>query len=145
MGCDVHTLVSVKKKVVAHDIAYGRSYATFGALAGVRSMEYEPIAEQRGLPSSITLNDKADVDLPYLFKNEYIENGPQLTNKYWLGEHSYSYLSLEEISKYCKKIKKKDDKEKLGMLFQIKEDLERIAKMFKVDASDVELVMGFDS
>jgi hypothetical protein len=103
MGCDIHTAVEVKNGDGWHwdrsekfpdvyregkftDEPFDwRSYGMFGFLANVRNYSQVPtIVEDRGLPDDLSpeLADQDDDDAR------------------WLGNHSFSYLTLRELLDY---------------------------------------------
>ena len=91
MGCDIHCRahdadgndITFRGQWSEADPEYGpgepfggRNYGVFGFLAGVRNYsDVTPIAEPRGLPDGVKNND---------------DN--------WLGDHSFSWLSVAELS-----------------------------------------------
>ena len=92
MGCDIHNYAEVKKNgtwtrslVKLRD---DRDYRSFALFAGVRNYEgpafIQPISEPRGLPPDCVTADTAGL--------EYEDPG-----YVWLGDHSYSWLSLAEL------------------------------------------------
>lgn len=99
MGCDIHTAIEVRngdgwhleqREVFPDDFHEGRfttdpfdwrNYGLFGFLADVRNYSrVPPISETRGLPDDLSpeLEDQDD-DAP------------------WLGDHSFSWLSVAEL------------------------------------------------
>ena len=84
MGCDIHSRgerkVDGKWKLILGPEPFGdRNYSVFAFLAGVRNYsEVPPISEPRGLPDDI--DDDGDGD--------------------YFGDHSYSWLSLDELLKF---------------------------------------------
>jgi hypothetical protein len=101
MGCDIHMILQIKKNgkfETLKDFIVGdyRSYNAFAVLANVRNGygfagcdtgdEWPYISEPRGLPDDFLIND----DYRLLVNGEEI----------WLGEHSHSYLTLDEIDTF---------------------------------------------
>jgi hypothetical protein len=153
MGCDIHaTYVAEKQgelKVVEVDVIDVRSYVLFGALAGVRSNLIRPLDGVVGRG----LTDKMQ---------ELFPEGDAL-----LGDHSFTYLSLDEITELSKRISAekpaeikcccpchKDDEEVidnteeieytnyvLGVLYSIISEMNTLAENY----DNMYLVMGFDS
>lgn len=82
MGCDIHATIEAKhthpeswwEVWATGDLGTIRWYVTFGALAGVRGEDCQPVALPRGIP----------------------EDSPQRHDDTWLGDHSRSWLTLEE-------------------------------------------------
>jgi hypothetical protein len=83
MGCDIHCraerCVNGKWEVIPKLYPFDwRQYGMYGFLANVRNYsDVPPISEPRGLPPDCTSNDEDD--------------------SRWLGDHSYSWLSLAEL------------------------------------------------
>lgn len=136
MGCDIHMVLQIKdndewKTTEILDI--DRNYTLFGILAGVRDGTYKTISEPKGLPKddpSIVVDEVKFLHLDY----EGIED------RFWLGDHSHSYLTAKELLKY----KWTDDiigeiPEKFRQLIR---DMSYIAKK---DLNKVRIVFGFDS
>lgn len=68
------------------EIEADRNYALFAALAGVRNYgNITPISEPRGLPEDFETINGDEVKLAY--------SG----GKVWMGDHSYTWLTLEEM------------------------------------------------
>jgi hypothetical protein len=103
MGCDIHTAVEVRRDGEWHwdgravfPSAYDegkfvrepfdwRNYGMFGFLANVRNYSrVPPISEDRGLPADLSpeLSDQDGADVT------------------WLGDHSFSWLSLAELQAF---------------------------------------------
>lgn len=81
MGCDIHTRTEKRDGDRWISLGYQpfdwRCYGMYAFLAGVRNYSgVTPIAEPRGLPPDTS----------------YVE-----TDEDWLGEHSFSWLSLDEL------------------------------------------------
>lgn len=95
MGTDIHSVVQVKSygddwQTVEHRLnGDPRSYDYFAILAGVRNGSgfagiktgdgYKPIAEPKGLPDDFAITE-----------DQYHQGT-------WMGEHSYSWVTLEEM------------------------------------------------
>lgn len=97
MGCDIHGRVQVKrwndKWVDVGEIPDDRNYALFGALAQVRKYDVRPIDTARGLPEDVHMEgDYLMVEL-----EEFSQDEGCAKLQYWMGDHSYSWLSLDEI------------------------------------------------
>lgn len=112
MGCDIHMVAEHRKdgrwtRVLPPEHAWdpwlveqnwlddarqewfhNRNYALFGVLAGVRG-DGPPIAEPRGLPGDVGEEVRAMID-----------NDGRDSDVYWLGDHSFSWLTLDEILAY---------------------------------------------
>lgn len=92
MGCDIHIIAQKRVNGVWEPVRGNfyegsypfdwRSYGMFGFLAGVRNYsDVPPIALPRGLPDGVPDQDGDDDDE-------------------WLGDHSYSWLSVEELAAF---------------------------------------------
>lgn len=93
MGCDIHVYAEVQEngkwKRSDLEVPDDRNYWTFGILANVRNGygfagvdtgdAVRPISEPRGLPADRATFDDDDV---------------------WLGDHSFSWLTLAELKAY---------------------------------------------
>jgi hypothetical protein len=99
MGTDIHAVIQVliagSWVTVALNPANGeRHYQTFAILAGVRGRgDLPPIALPRGLPADFPVDEEKYHTLP---------PQPERAPLYWMGSHSYSYLTLAELQKYAK-------------------------------------------
>lgn len=82
MGCDIHAHIEVKlddKWEHYSHLYIERSYALFGKIAGVRSDEFDPVAEPRGLPEDMSVVTAFDAKL-------------------WEGDmHSTGWLTADEM------------------------------------------------
>lgn len=84
MGCDIHTQAERRvdgkwKRLDGFAPFDWRWYGMFGFLANVRNYsEVPPLAEPRGLPPDADYDEERDGDR-------------------WLGAHSFSWLSLDEL------------------------------------------------
>ncbi len=86
-----------------------RDYTLFNILAGVRGDSYKPISYPKGLPEGFEMTNRKEAMCTYhpthLTKDEDWDPGV-----FWMGEHSYSHLTLQEINKYnWNKVYLKDD------------------------------------
>lgn len=103
MGCDIHGVLQrewgdARGWETVDQIDEDRSYAVFAALAGVRNYEdLKPIAEPRGLPDDFKLDDDEHV----------FEDMEGNLRRVWIGDHSYSWLSIDELNAW-------PEKERLG-------------------------------
>lgn len=134
MGCDIHAAVFAKAPdgygplyICAFDEP--RWYALFGAMAGVRSLEYDFIPP-RGLPDYAT----KDKYCPMCYR--YPKDGEQA---WWFGDHSFSWLTTAEYRKACEQVSA--DGSELGTYGGI------LALMEAMDKQGYEctIVFGFDS
>ena len=135
MGCDIHTVLQVRREgnweTVATEVYDNRFYTLFGILAGVRCSYVDPIDEPRGLPA----------DFVHTTKDQEVSTIDQNNLSFWMGYHSFSHLTLEELVKDKKKRKDEEEVEALdGLIDAINSNLQD-----KVQTKDVRLVFGFDS
>lgn len=140
MGCDIHSVAQVKKngvwKTVLQDVAGDhRSYDTFAMLADVRNGSgfagvktgggFEPISQPKGFPDDFDVDDHEyhlitpgtpsgdtyDWAEPAYREARLADKASE--KKVWMGDHSYSWLSLPEINAYIKR-KSTEQAEKCG-------------------------------
>lgn len=84
MGCDIHSQAEKRvngkwERIPAFEPFDWRQYGMYGFLADVRNYsDVKPIAPRRGIPQD------ADVD----------------EDEHWLGDHSFSWLSVEELASF---------------------------------------------
>lgn len=93
MGTDINIMLQKKEKgkwVDKGELELGRNYQLFSVLAGVRGSS-KPIAYPRGLPDDFVVETEIEGKG---YERENMHNG------FWMGEHSFSYLGLDEILKY---------------------------------------------
>lgn len=132
MGCDIHMILAKKSKntykcIKQFDLY--RQYRLFGLLAGVRDVSVEPIVAPRGILSGAP--------------QEWYSGAPELDlwqeeDTIWLGDHSFSYLTLEDFINYKKYGQYMLDSE--GDWTQLKELIFELV----VNKNSI-LVFGFDS
>lgn len=148
MGCDIHSVAQVKRNnqwiTVESKIGKdARDYELFGLLAGVRGWS-EPIHEPRGVPSDFDM-----INQYHTFYDKKIFD----TNIFYMGEHTYSYYTLEELNDvYDKQNKpcetcgryKTDDVIRADLTWIISH-LNKIKEEYIAEDSDIRLVFGFDS
>lgn len=102
MGCDIHGVLQHKEKgqwVDKEILDIDRNYSLFGVLAGVRGFYEVPIDEPRGLPKDFHVVERPEyTGTKYrpsaIYESEYGDPG------IFMGDHSFTYLTLEEIQKY---------------------------------------------
>ena len=142
MGCNIHTVW--QKKVgdswvdIESEYEENRHYALFAVLAGVRNGVHHwvkngyfvtPIAEPRGFPKDFDVLDgdmhKTDI-VPKWMDTERFEG------EVWMGDHSYSWLSGEEMLKWY------DDKQDLAYFF---EEVANLQNKYV----EIRVVFGFDN
>lgn len=91
MGCDIHGVFQTRVKGASLwwtelEIEDSRNYAVFSALADVRNNTgITPIAEPRGLPEDFDMKEAMTV----------MRYGDPADP--WLGDHSFSWLTLDEL------------------------------------------------
>lgn len=108
MGCDIHPLVQVKRNEKWEHEPFPdgtwrgpfrqRDYIFFGVLAGVRCHDVTPIAEPRGLPDDLDYEVNEDGYVPALLNVDLYDD--EIPDCLWLGEHSYSWVTLAELDAY---------------------------------------------
>jgi len=136
MGADIHIFIERKDADGNYWYGFGdnihaeRSYSMFGAIAGVRSDEVEPVSEPRGFPPDYSEYDKST-------KEEY-------------DFHSWTYLTPNELETAIVRVTEMYAKDADGddgylnywmdykIILEFCRDLER-------NGNDVRLVIGFDS
>jgi hypothetical protein len=101
MGTDIHIVAEVKRdgewRLSDIKVPCNRDYDTFAILANIRNgfgfagvktgEPLTPISLPRGLPKDISEELKGKMNLPG-------------DNDCWLGDHSYSYITLKEMLEY---------------------------------------------
>lgn len=141
MGCDIHTVIQVKNSDrwvdVVVDSFTDRNYSAFNLLVGVRAshhLHYVPISEHGCLPEGFEINE-------YSYHSGY-----------WMGDHSYSYLTLEEMQKYPYwdtgqvALLVLDNSPSHNAVYTVlMPELVRIAKEHKVQPNEIRIVFGFDN
>lgn len=139
MGCDIHIAVQVKNNdewfTIIHPMgAYNcRNYRLFAILAGVRNaFDIIPISQPKGLPEG------------FIEQEHY---------PFWIGDHSFSFLTLQEIKNYDwgKKLKfgeieeESTYKEICGSFFEWLDGLKEFTRLDYTPDDHLRLVFGFDS
>jgi len=122
MGTDIHSIAQVKTKdgwktVVGRPGGDDRNYDTFAVLADVRNGygfagtptgEGWPVMfEPRGLPNDLELDgdERAVLPEPYYYSFDKEKKDPQ--HSMWLGDHTYSHLTLAELKLIMKQFSRK--------------------------------------
>lgn len=142
MGADIHGVVQTRwarnpagqerwRSVM--EIEGGRNYALFAALANVRNYgDITPISEPRGLPEDFE-TDGDEVKLAYS------------DGKVWMGDHSYTWLTLEELLDWDGWDQKLDDGTLEEYCRTFWRWLEYLESKYSDGLYEVRLVIGFDS
>jgi DNA-binding transcriptional ArsR family regulator len=136
MGCDIHCILQKRTKGVWHTVCaisdIERNYTLFGILAGVRCDEYQPIDAPRGIPKGVdhVIKPTRAGDECRVYFGDY---------DYWLGTHSYSWLTIREILKYYAK-NWCNEEIRLSLNYLLNILAERITKK-----GVYRIVFGFDS
>lgn len=123
---------------VANDWNFGRNYSAFGQLAGVRGGD-RPFIEPRGVPEDIS---------PQLFSECWQESdqwGGATAERhgktyYWGPDwHNPHWYSLRELLLHAKggEVEKR--------IRELRDELKKIAKNYKLDAESVRVVFWFDN
>lgn len=104
MGCDIHgvfqKLDGDKWVDVPTTYEFDRHYQLFAVLADVRNDNgVEPIAEPRGLPEDFVVHGDrhpaGSLDILPKYHREHRKPGEPM--EVWMGQHSFSWLSAEEM------------------------------------------------
>lgn len=126
MGCDLHCIVQIYKKkqwtILDCELIQDRSYPTFSVLADVRGQGDDFIALPKGLPE----------DLSHIKDNKYY------IGEQWLGNHSHSYYTLNELLKTNVSFEH-------TYLWQWVEVLLTYKRLNKLSLEHIRVVFGFDS
>jgi hypothetical protein len=140
MGCDIHCITQIKQDDLywetVEQLDINRDYELFNILASVRGNGSGSISSPRGLP-----NDFYNIGW-------HKDNYDDLKNSWYLGEHSFSYVTLKELinKKVLKNIKENCwcSNEKEG-IFKFINDYSKAAKKYKIKLENIRIVFGFDS
>ena len=114
MGTDVHIVFQKKTpdgwQDVPANFERNRHYFLFSWIAGVRNgsgfagvptyQPIKPIAERRGLPDDFPMHDEdhpTTLDAMLPCDLEYMDEADKLNPTVWMGDHSHSWLSFDEI------------------------------------------------
>lgn len=115
MGCDIHGVFQAKKDGKWQDVAstwdQDRHYFLFSWLADVRNgfgfagvptyTPIKPIAAPRGLPEDFEMNGDGDhpttLEAVCPRRLEYMEDAAKVKPTVWMGDHSHSWLTADEI------------------------------------------------
>ena len=111
MGTDIHAIVQAKVDDrwvdVASEWEQDRHYALFAWLGDVRNghglggvrthSPVAPLSEGRGFPSDFDLDDDGPDLYPVGDFRNYREGNYREGNYAWLGDHSFSWVSGEEV------------------------------------------------
>jgi hypothetical protein len=128
MGCDIHVMFQEKRGESWEPISpityFGRDYASFGALAGIRDSSVYQMYTQRGLPENLLF--------PHV-------RGEEINT--YIGDHSFSWLTLKELKKIRKKVAKTD---KDYQFYTLEDIIDQLGQ--RAGAEDkLRIVFGFDS
>lgn len=158
MGTDIHPVVERRVdgawQVVKapggryehNTIAYSlsdRNYFLFGVLAGLRNYDVTPIAEPRDLPPDLSFDPQS--------WDEHVDDDGDWDedDDRWLGEHSFSWVTLRELDEYPWETAIKADgwedafRDGSPMTFFLRDVMPWLRSLGPPD--DVRLVFGFDS
>ena len=131
MGCDIHAAAQLKNPDTESWFTLGnvelcRDYALFAILAGVRNGKgVKPIDEPRGLPEG--------------FGSEYDDEHTDL------GDHSRSYVDLQEINERMDRDWRTRDIASYETLRPINLILTGYALSWGAKPNEIRLVFGFDN
>ena len=137
MGCDIHVHTEVKIDGVWHHWGHpniGRMYALFGKMAGVRSSEFEPIAEPRGLP----------LDATFMTMFDYHRMEGDAHTASWLGG-----AEIEQLGEWWEKHRDEHGKHpfiesEFGYLFSNGWNVQRYPNDYPKGVEDARWVFWFD-
>ncbi len=162
MGCDIHGVIQINKKGIKDGIitkewetvaeGYGsRNYAIFSILANVRNYFEKPwafISEPKGFPRDFIIEGDYH-PLPDSFKWDSWDGNvyQRRDNKYWMGDHSYSHLTAQELIDYdWENIMKRENSHNILGSEDFCYFIISISKYaFKYGAENVRFVFGFDN
>ena len=105
IGCDIHGVLQHKEKGRWADkeiLDIDRHYGLFGVLAGVRDSQYKAIAADRGFPSDFEVVYDKQYNNPY-HPSPLSTAGECFDTQIkgiWMGDHSFTHMTLEEIQRY---------------------------------------------
>lgn len=123
MGTDIHGVFqrydekTSSWEFISSEYDEDRHYQLFAVLAGVRNGRgfagvptgeaVQPIAELRGLPEDLLLEEEDSIEPVLLIPREFICERRRKWYaepfvEYWLGDHSHSWLTGEEMLEYRK-------------------------------------------
>lgn len=112
MGCDIHSVIQVNHPdygfVSVQEGFSRRSYPLFSFLAGVREVHgIAPIVEPRGLPSDVIPNHSGHIPIAKDFRwnDLYSTEWNRYQWEFWLGEHSFSWLRMEEMEAHFQRVR----------------------------------------
>ena len=136
MGTDIHSIVQVQRgqgdwETVGSEVAGDqRVYDAFAILANVRNTEDKPyICKPRGLPKGLRL-----------------ENWSRDIDGNLLGDHSHSWLTLDELVRFHERVLKSAiDYFGYTPISDILEALREVQQEEGVSDEDVRYVFGFSS
>lgn len=158
MGTDIHGVFQRYDEAskswldIESNYTQDRDYYLFSILAGVRYDDVAPIAKPRGLPSDFErdwdyhpVNDARYMDpdsrIDYPYHKEFYERSDEFQGRrrlnMWMGDHSYSWLTGQEMLDWFKAVNA-EAKEATAYFF---DEVARLAAEHGV----VRFVFGFDS
>lgn len=121
MGTDIHGVFQRQTADGWEDVPSkyeeNRHYQLFAVLAGVRNGYgfagiptggvVKPISEPRGLPADFeVVDDQHPVSAEYfrqIWRYEYTKEGDDDFGRIWMGDHSYSWLTADEILEWAER------------------------------------------
>lgn len=144
MGCDIHAVVQARDgggwKDVHSTWDQDRHYFLFGWLAGVCRPEMTPVAEPRGFPADFALveGDTHPTTLEAYCdrRKEWLDEDERGNPTYWMGDHTYSWLTADEI--LAAEVPQSQDGDVLRYFVDE-------VKRLKDEHGEVRIVFGFDS
>lgn len=140
MGCDIHAVFQIKNlfnekyQTRYVDIIGYRNYHLFSLIAGVRRNKNDNyFIPPKGLPEDFLMCENN-----HIYYNYFCEIGG-----YWMGDHSHSYLSADEL----KSIYNKTAYEPILSIINFMESSLSLSLSFSgsTDANKARIVFGFDN
>ena len=122
------------------DWAFGRNYEAFGELAGVRCPELGPPIQPRHVPDDVSdaVFEQGVTDSDRWNSRRFERGG---TTYYWLPDwHTPHWYSLAEMIQFCR-----DGFFAVGRIRELRDEMKKIAKLYKLGTEDVRTVFWFDN
>lgn len=128
----------------AESWSFGRNYEAFGELAGVRREELGPPIERRGVPEDIS---EQLFHEGFFVEGEHLYRGPLASRKrngktyYWDPDwHSSHWYSLSEMIQFCRDCSFKEKR-----IWQLRDEMKKVAKTYGLGSDGVRFVFWFDN
>jgi hypothetical protein len=126
----------------AESWSFGRNYEAFGELAGVRREELGPPIERRGVPEDISeqlFHEGFFVEVAVL---DDLASRKRNGKTYYWGPywHSSHWYSLSEMIQFCR-----DRFFKEKRIWQLRDEMKKVAKTYGLGSDGVRFVFWFDN